>query len=93
MGRRKLLWPSNDEHESNISLATTLRDESVYGSKIHHLKLKNHGSSLEFENLFFANSFEPINTAGYSLIMGMNGEAALSYANIEAMRKDCHNLY
>lgn len=47
-----------------------------------------HGSSSEFENYFFVNSFEPINAADYSLIMGMNGEEALSYANREAKNKE-----
>ena len=47
-----------------------------------------HGSSSDFENLVFANSFEPINAADYSLIMGMNGEEALSYANREAKEKE-----
>lgn len=47
-----------------------------------------HGFSSDFENLFFAHSFEPINAVDYSLIMGMNGEEALSYANREA--KDKH---
>lgn len=36
---------------------------------------------------FFAHSFEPINAVDYSLIMGMNGEEALSYANREAKDK------
>jgi hypothetical protein len=49
---------------------------------------KNHGSSSEFENLIFANSFEPISAADYSLIMGMNKEEALSYANREAKKKE-----
>lgn len=46
-----------------------------------------HGFSSDFENLFFARSFEPINAVDYSLIMGMNGEEALSYANREAKDK------
>lgn len=46
-----------------------------------------HGFSSDFENLFFAHSFEPINAVDYSLIMGMNGEEALSYANREAKDK------
>ena len=37
--------------------------------------------------MFFAHSFEPINAVDYSLIMGMNGEEALSYANREAKDK------
>ena len=45
---------------------------------------KNHGSSSEFENLIF----EPISAADYSLIMGMNREEALSYANREAKKKE-----
>ena len=36
---------------------------------------------------FFAHSFEPINAVDYSLIMGMNGEEALSYANREEKDK------
>ena len=46
-----------------------------------------HGGSSDFENLVFAHSFEPINASDHSLIMGMNGEEALSYANREAKEK------
>lgn len=45
---------------------------------------KNHVSLSEFKNLFF----EPISAADYSLIMGMNREEALSYANREAKKKE-----
>lgn len=51
-------------------------------------KRKNvHGFSSDFETFAFVHSIEPINAIDYSLIMGMNGEEALSYANREAKDK------
>ena len=46
-----------------------------------------HGFSSDFETFAFVHSIEPINAIDYSLIMGMNGEEALSYANREAKEK------
>lgn len=46
-----------------------------------------HGFSSDFETFAFVHSIEPINAIDYSLIMGMNGEEALSYANREAKDK------
>ena len=40
----------------------------------------------------FAYSFEPLNAVDYSLIMGMNGEEALSYANRIAKEKQLPQL-
>lgn len=37
--------------------------------------------------MIFASSFEPLTPAECSVIMGMNGEEALSYANREAKEK------
>lgn len=78
---------------------TTMSSDRMFHWQQHYAKkvcmapdFKNkgknaYGFSSDFENLVFAHSFEPINAVDYSLIMGMNGEKALSYANRKAKEK------
>lgn len=86
-------WGESCYDPATMSTNQMFQWQQHYAMKVcmapNYKKRKNvHTPSSDFENMVLATSFEPINAVDYSLIMGMNGEEALSYANIEAKKKE-----
>lgn len=87
-------WGESCYDPATMSTRRMLHWQQHYAMKVcmapnyKNKRKKIHGFSSDFENFVFANSFEPINDADYSLIMGMNGEEALSYTKRKAKEKE-----